>query len=171
MSIKKINYNFELIELNYNFYNLYDLVISNFLRQKTLFIYSDILIISNKKEFTIFYENIRLMLKYLKKFGLSFMNNNSTQNGLVKKYLEHDIFNKDDINYILQNTLNKVTRKPMRKDFYDILILDEDLNKSKLKRVIKKYTKSTKQNTMILEQHYIYCTHLKRKFLSLYNKF
>lgn len=177
MSIKNIyrtqknNYNFELLEINYDFYSLYDLIITNYLRQKTLFICSDILIISNKKEFTIFYENIKSMLDYLKKFGLTYMNNNSTKNGQVKKYLEHQSFIQTDIDYILENTLHKITRKPLSTDFYDILILNDNLNKCKLKRVIKKYTKSSKKNTTILEQHFIYCTYIKRKFLDLYDKF
>lgn len=167
MHKKKKYYHFELRELNYNLPDIYNLIIDNYLRNVILGIDSDILVISSKKEFHIFRSKVMLILEYFENLGPKIMNDNISNNSGLRKYLEHNTFNQKDIDSIFNNTLNKITRKRQKKDYYDILVLKEYVDVNKMKHIIREYAVSDKTNVKLLEHHFIYCFYLRRKLLKL----
>lgn len=163
------NDNFEFIEFNVNLFDIYNCIVNNYLRNKLLNIDSDILVFSNKRQFHIFYEKVKAVLEQLEELGLKFMNSNPTSNGYVKRYLENNTFNSQDMDYILKYTLKKLTRNKRNKSYYDIVILKEYMSKRAMKKLVVKYSLCNKLVSNNLEYLFIYCIYLRSKFFELYN--
>lgn len=169
--MKKNNtfYNFEFCLFSWEYKDIFDLIIANYLREILNNIDSDILFISsNKKQFDLFCKEAKHLLNEL---TIDDVYENQKRNGLVKRYLESHQFQIKDLEYLKVNTLKKFINVDNNKKYYDIVILDESFNKQDLKKLVLAKTKSDKGIDNLLEQHFIYIVNYKREFKNIYDYF
>ncbi len=162
-------YNFEFCLFNWEYKNIFDLIIANYLRKILNNIDSDILVISsNKKQFDLFCKEVKHLLNEL---TINDVYENQTRNGLVKRYLESHSFQINDLEYIKNITLKKFTNVDNNEKYYDIVILDESFTKQDLKKLVLSKMKSEKDIANLLEQHFIYIVNYQREFKKIYDYF
>ena len=157
-------YNFEFCLFNWEYKNIFDLIIANYL----LKILNNIVISSNKKQFDLFCKEVKHLLNEL---TINDVYENQTRNGLVKRYLESHSFQINDLEYIKNITLKKFTNVDNNEKYYDIVILDESFTKQDLKKLVLSKMKSEKDIANLLEQHFIYIVNYQREFKKIYDYF
>lgn len=162
-------YNFEFCFFSWEYNDIFDLIIANYLRKILSNIDSDIFVISsNKKQFDLFCKEVKQLLNEL---TIDDVYESKKRNGLVKRYLENHKFQYNDLEYLKVNILKKFTNDDYNKKYYDIVILDESFNKQDLKKLVLSKTKSDKDVGNLLEQHFIYIANYKKEFKKIYDYF
>lgn len=162
-------YNFEFCLFSWEYKDIFDLIITNYLRNILNNIDSDILVISsNKKQFNLFCKEVNYLINEL---SIDDIYENQKRNGLVKRYLERNEFQINDLEYLKVNMLKKFTNVDNNKKYYDIVILDESSAKQDLKKLVLSKAKSDKDIDNLLEQHFIYIVNYQREFNKIYDYF